>query len=458
MSSTTIDATHPILGLVRRLHAGLDEVTESQPVFMSVEDKATALVQIARAETRLAEARLRIMATADDVAATNASRDVATWLAHRTRSEPRAMRADLELAKKLDTRYGGVAAGMAAGDVTLAQAHAITTALDDLAEADAVGPDLVGQAETTLVGYAGQFRPHQLRRLGRHILDVIAPEIAEEEEARKLAEQEREARKKARLHFRPLGDGTTRISGRLPDPVAVRLKTYLDAYTSPRHRDPHHRDAHQPGTGTGAAAAGHRDGHGRPQDPGPFGTREGDRIPQARKYAQAFAALLEHLDPDRLPEHGGDATTILVTISLDQLRTELATAGLLDDTTTDHSGGTGGTAGANLTAAEARRLACTAQLIPLVLGGESEVLDQGRSRRLFTPAQRKAMRYRDRTCRAEHCDHPAAWCEAHHLTAWSKGGRTDTAMLCPHHHHRIHDPTYQADRLPNGDIRFHRRT
>ena len=30
-------------------------------------------------------------------------------------------------------------------------------------------------------------------------------------------------------------------------------------------------------------------------------------------------------------------------------------------------------------------------------------------------------------------------------------------LLCNHHHHRIHDAGHRADRLPNGDIRFHRR-
>jgi hypothetical protein len=32
------------------------------------------------------------------------------------------------------------------------------------------------------------------------------------------------------------------------------------------------------------------------------------------------------------------------------------------------------------------------------------------------------------------------------------------ATLCSHHHHRAHDPTYDAHRLPNGDVRFNRRT
>jgi hypothetical protein len=115
-----------------------------------------------------------------------------------------------------------------------------------------------------------------------------------------------------------------------------------------------------------------------------------------------------------------------------------------------------------LTAAQARRMACTAGIIPVVLGGAGEILDLGRARRLFSPAQRKAMAIRDQGCRAEDCEIPAPWCEAHHThTPWARGGRTDLAhdvLLCSHHHHRAHDPTWDTSRLPNGDIRYTRRT
>jgi hypothetical protein len=97
-----------------------------------------------------------------------------------------------------------------------------------------------------------------------------------------------------------------------------------------------------------------------------------------------------------------------------------------------------------------------------VLGGRSEILDLGRARRLYSPAQRKAMALRDVTCRAEGCDIPAAWCEAHHATRpWTRGGRTDLAdgvLLCSWHHHRAHDHRYDARLLPSGELRFHRRT
>jgi len=166
------------------------------------------------------------------------------------------------------------------------------------------------------------------------------------------------------------------------------------------------------------------------------------------KRGQAFCALLEAIDPKRLPVHGGDATTLIVTVSVADLRKDLGTTelGPADE----------------LTAGEVRRLACTAQIIPAVLGGKSEVLDLGRSSRLFKPAQRKAMIVRDRECRAEGCTIPAAWCEAHHWgRPWADGGKTDLqdgVLLCNWHHHRAHDPTYDSSRMPNGDVRFSRRT
>jgi hypothetical protein len=113
-----------------------------------------------------------------------------------------------------------------------------------------------------------------------------------------------------------------------------------------------------------------------------------------------------------------------------------------------------------ISAGEARRLACTAGIMPMVLSGASQPLDVGRARRFHTPAMRTALALRDRECRATGCDIPAAWCEAHHLVPWAKGGTTrldDGVLLCGFHHHRAHDHRYQTSRLRNGDIRFHRR-
>ncbi|WP_435743065.1 HNH endonuclease signature motif containing protein [Nocardioides sp. SYSU DS0663] len=105
-------------------------------------------------------------------------------------------------------------------------------------------------------------------------------------------------------------------------------------------------------------------------------------------------------------------------------------------------------------------MACEAGLIPAVLGGASEVLDLGRTSRLFVRPQRTALNLRQPTCTARGCDWPAYLCHAHHDTAWSHGGLTnlaDARNLCPHHHARIHDPTYETTRHPDGTVTFHRR-
>jgi len=424
-------SSHPILGCARQVADAVKDVAGIQAVFMTTSEKQTALVELARAEARLAELRLRVLASADDVAEATAARDAAAWVSHATQADPQAARAEWHLAKALDQREQ-VAARMRAGDVSVAQARVITRGLDDLPSS--LGPDLAARAEETLVGLCDRHRPSELRRLAARILDVVAPDIAEAELAKKLEAEEDRAREKASLRFRRLGDGRTRISGTLPDAAAARFTGCLDAYGNPR------RD-HLNSDGQGA---------------GPFGrTSAGDTgefIPLHRRRAYALIALLEALDPRQLPEHGGEATTVVVTISLDQLRADLATAGLVDPT--------GETGQLDITATHARRLACTAKIPPAVLDGKGEVLDLGRAQRLFTRAQRRALRLRDQRCRAEGCTIPAKWTEAHHLKPWSEGGRTDlndAVSLCSHHHHRIHDHRYRTDRLANGDICFHRR-
>ncbi len=69
--------------------------------------------------------------------------------------------------------------------------------------------------------------------------------------------------------------------------------------------------------------------------------------------------------------------------------------------------------------------------------GESEVLDVGRRTRLVTPAMRRAVIARDRTCVEDGCDVPGHWCDVHHIIPWQDGGPTDldnSQLRCRHHH------------------------
>jgi hypothetical protein len=406
--------THPVVACAARVAEDLSAIADVPVELMGTEEKAAVLVAVSATVGRLEALRLRLLAASDDVAAEAGARDAGAWLAHETHGDRREQQRDLRLGTALADRWPCLATGLADGSVNLAQARVIAHALDRLPED--VPTDVVAQAEAQLVEYAAAFGPAELRVLGRRILDVVAPEVGEAAEARALEAEERHAAERTALTLTPCGDGTTLIRGRMPDAAAHRLATYLDAFTSPRQ--------------------GHR---GDGDAPGPIERRRG----------QALCALLEHLDPEELPAHGGDATTVMVTMTLDQLRSELATAGLISSD------------GLRISAGELRRLACSAGIVPVVLGGRSEVLDLGRTSRLFSRAQRKALRIRDRRCRARGCTVPATWCEAHHLKPWALGGRTDLddgVLLCSFHHHRAHDVDYDMSRAPDGDLDFRRRT
>lgn len=119
---------------------------------------------------------------------------------------------------------------------------------------------------------------------------------------------------------------------------------------------------------------------------------------------------------------------VMVTIGLEELRGASGRAGH-----TVHEG--------TLPAHEVRKLACDADIIPAVLGEKGEILDLGRSRRLVTPGQRRALAHRDGGCSFPGCHVPATWCDAHHVVHWARGGRSDLgnyALLCPRHHTWVH--------------------
>jgi hypothetical protein len=402
---------HPVLTALSAVDVALVDVAEVDPVYMSADDKATALLGLSAALDRIEELRMRVLAAADDVAAREGARDAAAWLAHHGRRDRGECRRRLRLARALGERKS-TARALRDGEVNLAQAEVLVRAVDALPAG--VDADVRSAAEERLLAEAGRFGPRSLRVMGRRILDVVAPEVGDDLEARQLEQEEARAARRTSLTTRRNGDGTTDIRIRVADLVCDRLLTYLDAFAAPRR--------------SGA----------EPTD---------DRRPYDRRLGDAFGALLEVVDPARLPLHGGDATTVLVTVDLEVLRRGPGTAFVGDEP---------------VSAGEARRLACTAGILPAVLGGAGQVLDLGRSRRLFSPAQRKALAARQPTCGSDACDIPAAWCEAHHAgEPWSRGGRTDLAdgvLLCSFHHHRAHDHGYRTDRLADGGVRFHRRT
>lgn len=169
------------------------------------------------------------------------------------------------------------------------------------------------------------------------------------------------------------------------------------------------------------------------------------RTPGQRRY-DAFLTVLHR----GVAATKGQPTTakaaMVVTMDFQTLARQLHEA--LGGGRVDLKPGCGATLdGATLSAATLRRLACEADIIPMVLGSDSEILDQGRRRRLVTPGQRLRLAIRDGGCTIPGCSVPATWCDAHHIVHWLHGGLSDLdnyALLCPRHHAWVHEHNHTA--------------
>jgi hypothetical protein len=191
-----------------------------------------------------------------------------------------------------------------------------------------------------------------------------------------------------------------------------------------------------------------------PARPDPITRTEPDGTPRGRRRAtsavlgDAFVQLVERFPAEDLPTTGGVNATVVVTVPLATLEGRLGAADLLG---TSHQ----------LSPGAARRLACSAGVIPAVLDTDSRVLDLGRRARTATTSQRVALAVQQQgTCGVEHCDRPAAWADAHHWRQrWVDGGRTDLTdlvLVCRRHHTLSHLPGRALAPQPGGRYRIRR--
>jgi hypothetical protein len=353
-------------------------------------------------------------AAAQGLPATHGHRTMAGWLRSLLRIDPQPARELAEMAIALHRRPA-VEQALIDGTIDLRQAAVIAAAVaaipDLLTDADALTASeldpvpsspapllapaaITDQAEAKLIEFAGQFPAYQLRRLGDRILTHVAPEVAER--ADEMALRRAEARAHSKRHFAlslPIG-GLVRVSGLL----GVEDAAVVSAALHPLAR--------------------------------PSADTEDDRsFPQRRADALVDVCRLA-LRTRQLPEDGGEPPQLAVTVRFDPLAARLAT-GVLPD-------------GERVSSATARRFACDARILPVLLGSSGQVLDLGRSRRLATGPLRRALAVRDGGCAFPGCDRPSRWCDAHHLRAWHDGGATDLdnlVLLCRHHHRLLHDPS-----------------
>ena len=289
--------------------------------------------------------------------------------------------------EEIPARHPHVAAAVRAGRIGVPAASAIITMLDRVAiRADQAA---VGQAEHTLVEQAVGLS-----------LDLLVKVIARAEawlDPDGIEPKERAARADRAVHLFER-EGMIHLAGVFDAASGAPLKAVLEGFVS-------------------AAFRAARDTQSESALPS---------VPQLQ--ADALTTLAWHALGCADSDVPLDGATVVVRAALEDL------------TTGDGIATIDGIA-QPVSISALRRLAAGGGVIPCVLGADSEILDWGREKRLFTRAQKLALAERDGGC--AFCALPPALTRAHHLSWWARdGGSADLrngVLLCESCHHRIHD-------------------
>ncbi|HEX5335135.1 MAG TPA: DUF222 domain-containing protein, partial [Propionicimonas sp.] len=260
----------------------------------------------------------------------------AGWLADHNSHWARSARDEVRLAVRLDAQPR-VAEALAEGALSLEQAKVIVHGLDRLP-----GDLDSGQREAAvarLVEFGREFGPYGLSRLVNRVVEVVAPEVAEDADRRAIERIEAEQARDRYLTWSKDADGAFVLRGKFGKVAGQQLVGVLRSLASRQRKV--------------ARAAG-------------------EEMSWMQAQADALVELADHFGScKRLPRLGADRPRILVGVELDALVGKLGIATLLNT-------------GDKITAGEARRLACDAEILPVIMNGKSVPLDLGRRRRLFT--------------------------------------------------------------------------
>ena len=320
-----------------------------------------------------------------------------------TRAGKGVARREVEAARTVRELDGGLDA---LTDGTLTPAH-----VDLLG---AVAGRLPAHQKAALLAGEGATKIKELAR--RHDATKFASkleDLAAAMSARDMEDTHQSARARRHLELVPTSDGMTRISGLVDQVAGHTIALALEA-ANPR---PPAEDDRRPGQRSAdalvaLASAGLADakatGNARTQV---LITMTSETFEQARRYLQSG---VDH--PDGLASDSPLASAPAPVVRCQD--------------------------GPLLPLSELARALCDCEIGRLVVGADSLPLDLGRSVRLFTPAQRRAVIARDGGCAWEGCTMPTRYCEVHHLDWWDDDhGSTSVdraALVCSFHHHELH--------------------
>ncbi|MEO8291809.1 MAG: DUF222 domain-containing protein [Actinomycetota bacterium] len=305
----------------------------------------------------------------------------ASWLAVRHRMAWGTARYQVRVGRALE-EMPQTRAAMEAGEVSLAAVRLLATA-------HGVDPEAFARSEAQLVDAA---RRHSIQDLNK-----VVGFWRERAEHERSPDREESLRSRRSLHASVSFLGMVRVDGELDPETGDTLLSALGAVQ-----------------GSEARSRGFDD----------------DRTPAQRRADALGEICRQWLDAADRPLVGGERPHLTVTVPAEALG-----AGSSGPAELDHAGPVSGEL--------ARRVACDASVMRVVMAGRSQPLDVGRRTALISPALRRAVIVRDGRCRFPGCDRPHTWCDAHHVAHWADGGPTsldNLMLLCRRHHRLIHRP------------------
>jgi hypothetical protein len=376
------------------LRDAVDAVLALDPCRMPTSVSIELLRRLETQSRRLASAAHRVVSDVDErgVAGELCYPSTAAVLHDLLHVSPREAQARVAAARELTVRHdltGGVlaaslpatSAALAAGSISGAHAAVISRFMNALPAG--LDRDYGAALESCLAEHATELDPQQVAQAATRLLarlnrDGVEP--TDEDNSRRRG-----------CTLRKHADGSSDLSGHFTAANTAVWEAILDCLAAPVPSD----------------------ADGEPDD----------RTPAQRRHDAMSDAGLRLLNSGRMPDCGGTPVTVTVTMNGADL----------------HAGAGYGTTAHNglISIPDLLNLAAEAEIIPVVLNDAGGVLSYGRTRRIASPAQRRALAARDRGCSHPGCTRPPAWCQVHHIKRWIDGGLTDIGemcLLCGYHH------------------------
>ncbi|MGH8962887.1 MAG: DUF222 domain-containing protein [Jatrophihabitantaceae bacterium] len=386
----TVDTARDAVAGIR---AGIDVLLDGELTLLPQQDLLDLLTDLETQTRRLAAVDHAVVAEIDQrgVAGELACANTATLVHDLLQVTPGEAKARVQAARDLTSRhsltgeavpplFAATAAAERDGLISAGHVRVISKLMYELpADCDrAFGRDI----ERCLVQHAPGLDPVQLGKAGQRLLARLDPDGPEP--------KDEEQRRRRGFSLRKHADGGSTPTGYLTPQLTATLDALFDSLAAPV--------------------------------PAEDGTQDA-RSPAQRRHDALLDGCMRLIGSGTLPDCGGTPVTILARLDAEDLKTK---TGYAD---TSH--------GDLISIQALLDLAAEAEIIPVVLNGSGAIMSYGRTRRVASPGQRRALAARDLGCSFPGCTRPPAWCQAHHIKAWVDGGFTDIdemTLVCGYHH------------------------